>query len=389
MNENLVRAVHVLVRCLAALVLAGCGDAFSTSFALSAADASDEAGTNPDRDGGSCAAATTTDPHNCGGCGHDCLGGACAAGVCQPVAIRPPTGGRSQGPVLIAGGRVVWLEVPALGNAFPVTCPVAGCPPPGAAPLNAPTLNTVPSGALASDGTSVFLVDDTGRVLSCPATGCSGSPAVVYGNNDVAEIAWAGGVLFLIRIGATSGLYKLDACVSGPCTTTLRPVSPTIVKLGGLGLAVGTSEAFWPVGAGPVMPGNPPIAYACPLVGCPGGPTALRMDGLNLSPAGLLAHGTSLYAILVGANNVPFLAACDPKGCFVSQTTIATDVGLAVVDDDGAFWTSTCAAPGMCSSIATTGRVLATQLHGVTAIATDGASVFWTDSVGGVWRVAK
>jgi hypothetical protein len=28
-----------------------------------------------------------TDPANCGYCGHDCLGGGCTAGVCQPVVL--------------------------------------------------------------------------------------------------------------------------------------------------------------------------------------------------------------------------------------------------------------------------------------------------------------
>jgi hypothetical protein len=33
-----------------------------------------------------------TDPKNCGVCGHDCLGGGCSAGKCQPVQIAPISG---------------------------------------------------------------------------------------------------------------------------------------------------------------------------------------------------------------------------------------------------------------------------------------------------------
>lgn len=33
---------------------------------------------------------TMHDPSNCGACGHDCLGGACASGVCQPVVLAGP-----------------------------------------------------------------------------------------------------------------------------------------------------------------------------------------------------------------------------------------------------------------------------------------------------------
>lgn len=38
--------------------------------------------------GGSPCGDTQTDPKNCGACGHDCLGGACQAGMCQPEVLR-------------------------------------------------------------------------------------------------------------------------------------------------------------------------------------------------------------------------------------------------------------------------------------------------------------
>jgi sugar lactone lactonase YvrE len=34
-----------------------------------------------------CDADTNADPHNCGACGHDCCGGACTAGQCQPLVL--------------------------------------------------------------------------------------------------------------------------------------------------------------------------------------------------------------------------------------------------------------------------------------------------------------
>jgi hypothetical protein len=36
---------------------------------------------------GACCGDTTSDPKNCGSCGHDCLGGACQGGKCQPVVL--------------------------------------------------------------------------------------------------------------------------------------------------------------------------------------------------------------------------------------------------------------------------------------------------------------
>src|SRR5271165_4916495 len=56
-------------------------------------DASADASRSPDASPGcdgaaSCAAAcgdVQTSSQNCGSCGHDCLGGACTAGKCQPL----------------------------------------------------------------------------------------------------------------------------------------------------------------------------------------------------------------------------------------------------------------------------------------------------------------
>jgi hypothetical protein len=40
-----------------------------------------------DGGGGGCGPDLETDPHDCGVCGHDCQGGDCAAGRCQPFVL--------------------------------------------------------------------------------------------------------------------------------------------------------------------------------------------------------------------------------------------------------------------------------------------------------------
>jgi hypothetical protein len=46
------------------------------------------------------------DPHNCGACGHDCQGGACDAGACQPVVLASDQ--TTPEAVSLYAGRVYW-----------------------------------------------------------------------------------------------------------------------------------------------------------------------------------------------------------------------------------------------------------------------------------------
>src|SRR5262245_1510651 len=58
---------------------------------------------------------------HCGRCGHDCLGGACVLGRCQPVAIAINRV-NPHGLAVDANGVVYWTE-----DAKIVKCPVTGC----------------------------------------------------------------------------------------------------------------------------------------------------------------------------------------------------------------------------------------------------------------------
>jgi len=50
-------------------------------------------------------APSNTDPHNCGACWHECQGGACVGGVCQPLAL---TSDQNVGPLTADNSSVYW-----------------------------------------------------------------------------------------------------------------------------------------------------------------------------------------------------------------------------------------------------------------------------------------
>ena len=64
----------------------------------------------------------TTDVTNCGACGHDCLGGACEAGVCGPFqAVAPP---KNVGAIAVTTSGIHWIDSTSVVS----KCAPAGCP---------------------------------------------------------------------------------------------------------------------------------------------------------------------------------------------------------------------------------------------------------------------
>lgn len=97
-----------------------CATACSATFSC-VASACACAGALPNACAGACKN-FQTDPNNCGACGHDCLGGGCSAGACQPVLIGTIAGmgtGLSveQGAVFFAAGGTSAYKCSASGCA--------------------------------------------------------------------------------------------------------------------------------------------------------------------------------------------------------------------------------------------------------------------------------
>jgi hypothetical protein len=100
------------------------------------------------------------DQLNCGRCGHDCLGGACTNGACQPVTIyQEPNEGGVPAPggavFAVANGNIYWVYPdPASGTLVLKYMPLVGSMSP----------TTITSAAVAPlvaavDGTTVYYVD--------------------------------------------------------------------------------------------------------------------------------------------------------------------------------------------------------------------------------------
>ena len=91
-----------------------------TSFPPEASvDAPVDTSTGPD---GSCTTGSQTDSHNCGACGHDCLLGACSAGLCQPFTIASNVTAYD---MVASSGTLYWVDQQqTTGNVW--TCKITG-----------------------------------------------------------------------------------------------------------------------------------------------------------------------------------------------------------------------------------------------------------------------
>jgi hypothetical protein len=78
----------------------------------------EDTSTGPDS---SCTTGSQTDSHNCGSCGHDCLGGNCSGGLCQPFTLATSVTGYD---MVVSNGTLFWVDqVAMVGNVW--TCTVS------------------------------------------------------------------------------------------------------------------------------------------------------------------------------------------------------------------------------------------------------------------------
>lgn len=332
----------------------------------------------PPNDSGACRD-TTNDSKHCGRCGHDCLGGACVGGRCQPVALQQDTSARA---IAVDAHHVYWTEP---NRARIVQADKSGD---NQVLLYVDTPRAYMPTWLVSDETHVYWTAVDGAVMRCKIGGCNNEPDVlVDARHEAVDIAVNGPYLYWIEdVTNPSSGYLKRKLVSGGETETLA--SFPVKEVNRL-----------TVDADSVYVGGEGALYRVPKTG--GSPVKITstLDGLGR----MIADDQQLYWTNFAERGALYaVSKADPKAPFVLVGGLSLPMGIAF-DQNNLFWTSV--GPGyglgrdgsimMCPfTSCATPVVLADRQASPLTIAVDEQAVYWANfdagnTGGGIMKVAR
>jgi hypothetical protein len=348
----------------------------------SSVDASDSSSSSDVAVDAPCTADTQNDPKNCGKCGHDCVGGACTAGVCQIATLV--TGQIYVTSLAITSTKIYWsranyqtqhsgifssdldgqnlamlydgntsycmgLQVTSNATYFNCGGEFYKCALPSCSQTPQPLLAMSSVAATALDATnqalyfSVFTAYNQqtgGFVGSMPLTGGSFTRLVAADQPSPNSLLLSNGVVYWLD----SGTYTNDQ----------------ITGNGGVRSApLGTNQTF----------------------------TDLVNDKTAIDYTGLALSGSTIYYGIGSGNAIHTVATIG--GSFSTYTTSTTNEILYLIADTSAvYWADNSKIEKCALASCTTPQTFASGQN-PSVIAQDTASVFWANGGGEIRRLAK
>jgi hypothetical protein len=267
-----------------------------------------------------------SDRRNCGACGHDCQGGACSAGACQPITL--------------------------------------------ASNLSGPC-------AIVLDATTLYFAALDGKVMKCAKTGCNGQPIVLMsGLGDPAYALAVDGTN--VYAAESQNPSRVVACaISGCPAPKLLTTSATAVG----GLAVDSENVYFTTLGGVPNPTGGTVSK-CSIQGC--NQPAVVAPGLD-DPAGIVIDAANAYFTNASSNDYMSgtVMTCSLDGC-AAPTTLAsgqTEPNSIAVDQASVYWTNPMGNTVMRAARdgSTPPKLLASGQSTPYTVALDCTTVYWTN----------
>lgn len=351
-RRGIFRACSLVV--VAGFFAAACFDVGSLSGTTSQ-DAGDDTGSVPDSGagsdtGGACTDASS-DPDNCGACGHSCKGGTCSSGLCDPTTIA--SGQIAPSALAVNDSWIAWNTNAEISGCLKTGC-VLRDGGPGVPLLSGPS--TVNASALAIDSDHVYFttntpgmqlrrgglddttqdlvaslsspgaitIDPTGKwfvfvggasIQSCGPT--TSLPCTPFGEsaqvNNVAEIA-VGATRVYWRISGASG--AIESCLLSQTCGGGGPAPDVVAsaQANPSSIAIDSTRIFWT---------NKDDGSVMMRTQATDAGAALALATGQNAPSDIVSDGTRAYWVNAGDGTV---MACDVGGC-AAPTLVAK--GLA------------------------------------------------------------
>lgn len=334
--------------------------------------------------GGTCVD-TTEDAANCGACGHDCGGGTCSNGACQPVAIAAGVDAPLSLAVTPSGEQVFWINATNV-----LRCPIGGCgaaKPARIAEAGVPFTGT--RNRIVATNDEIFWIGESGTtdvLFSCPTAGCTALTPTVKAGHELdtpRNLTMAGpGILVSLKFQVTL-CQQAGGCTPVACTAADSMQSST----------ADATKVYWLDTTDPTNG-----LFSCTRGGS--GMTRLTQEGGRV----VRLQGDNLYVLQFAGS----IYRCNKDGCSGAGAPLITGQGLANsmdVDAQGFYWTipgSDTAATGEVRGCPLDGcpasgpRVFATGLARPTDVTVHGKDILWVNQglvgvvdSGSVMRVRK
>ncbi len=270
-----------------------------------------------------CTTDLESDRKNCGACGHDCLGGACNAGKCQPFLV---TQGQTQpSNLVIDNGVAFWTN--QVGTVH--RCEVASC---NGAPkyLTGIDAGNETPGGLAVYGSDLFVLGYYSMAIDrCPITGCTLPMRIAqdldYPNGITAD---ANGIYVMSANGGWVSKCALPDCAGGPTRIATRTTAGEVWQQ----FAADETNLYW-VG-GPNNQFNAAFIWRAKKTLVNGAPEEVAKNVLN--PVALYARDKFLY--VVENTTKIYRIAQTPGAARIDLVTNEKGAFGVVADDKYAYW---------------------------------------------------